>query len=208
MTHTQKPDEFINIEGPKGESLFHQGKSWLLIGREQEIQAQLDERWQYYREATDDRLVALIAALCIESSIDALLGAMAPGFKDCAQDTDFTFSVKIKMIRSLRLLPGRILTTCDLIRQIRNEFAHHVRYKRFEDLDNKYFRKLEQYLRSFNTAKRDPKEAQRLFKDLVGFALMALIVYTEQVSFFRQYSESDTGKIGFSEWCKRGQTSR
>ena len=202
MTCTPKPEEMIDIAGPKGKTLFNEAKSWLLTGKEQNIQAQLYERWQYYSEATDDRLVAIIAALCIESSMDALLSAMAPGFKDYAEDTNFTFSIKTKMISSLRLLPERILTACDLIRQIRNEFAHHVHYKRFEDLGEKRLKNLEPYVRSFNTAQRDPNAVQRLFKELVAYSLTALIVYTEQVSRFRQYAESDTGKISFSEWCK------
>jgi hypothetical protein len=128
---------------------------------------------------------------------------LQPGFQAYIEDTDFTFAIKTKTVRSLRLLPARILTACDLIRQIRNQFAHNVNKKRFEDLEDKYLTKLEPYVKAFNTAPRDPKEAQRLFKELVSYTLVALIVYTEQVSRLRCYVEDEAGKRGFSAWCQR-----
>ena len=205
---TSKSDDILDISGPKDQSLFYHAKLSLVKGKIKDIQARLDERWQHYSKVKDDRLVALIAALCIESSIDVLLTAVAPGFLPYAEDTDFTFSVKIKIARSLRLIPGRILKACDLIRQIRNEFAHHVHYKRFEDLpEDKYLNKLEPYVRNFNNAKRDPKEVQRLFKELVSFTLLALIIYTEQVSRLREFIETDAGRASFYKWCEENQAS-
>ncbi len=206
MADTPKPEEMIDISGPKNESLFYEAKSWLVATKIEDIQARLDERWQYYGKVKDDRLVAVIAALCIESSIDALLTAVAPGFQQYIKDIDFTFSIKIRMVRSLRLLPSRILNACDLIRQIRNEFAHNVDKKQFEDLGDKYLTKLEPYVRAFNTAQRNPKEVQTLFKDLVGFTLIALIVYTKQVLRLRCYVEGEAGKKGFAEWCQQDGT--
>ena len=77
-----------------------------------------------------DRLVGLIAAMVIESSLDRLLQSIAPGFKA----SGFTFAVKIKIAESLQLLPARILDACDFIGQVRNKFAHNVQLTRFEDL--------------------------------------------------------------------------
>jgi hypothetical protein len=203
MTDTPKPEEIIDITGPKNETVFYHAKSWLLTGKEHQIQAHLDDRWQHYGKATDDRLVAIVAALCIETSIDALLTSVAPGFRHYIEDTDFTLSIKIKVAKSLRLVPTRILSVCDLIRQIRNQFAHNVDKKRFEDLEEKYLKKLEPYVKSFNTAERNPSEVQRLFKDLVNYTLIALIVYTEQVSHLRSFIEDDHGKKSFGEWCQQ-----
>lgn len=172
MAEIPKPEEMIDVTGPKNESLFYHVKSWVMAGKDQEIQMRLDERWQHYGKTEDDRLVAVIAALCLESAIDALLTSVAPGFKPYVEDTDFTFSIKIKMVKALRLLPARILTSCDLVRQMRNRFAHNVDKKRFEDLEAKYLDKLEPYVNSFNTAQRNPKEVQRLFKELVTYTLL------------------------------------
>jgi hypothetical protein len=106
------------------------------------------------------------------------------------------------MAKPLRLLPGRILKACDLIGQIRNQFAHNIDKKRFEDVEEKHLKKLEPHVRSVNTARRNPKEVQRLFKELVSYTLIALVVYTEQVSRLRCYVEDDAGRRHFGEWCQ------
>lgn len=197
-----RPEQMIDITGPRGKTLFCEPKSWLIAAKEQDIQAHIDERWRHYGEAKDDRLVALIGALCIESSIDSLLIAAAPGFPQYLDDTAFTFSVKTKMAESFRLLPTRILNACDLVRQVRNQFAHDLDKKRFEDLDDKSRRRLEPCVRAFDNTSRSPDEPQRLFKELVSYVLIALKVYTEQVSRLRSYVEDEAGMKGFSEWCK------
>jgi hypothetical protein len=197
-----RPEQMIDITGPRGKTLFCEPKCWLIAAREQDIQAHIDERWRHYGEAEDDRLVALVGALCVESSIDSLLIAAAPGFPQYLEDTAFTFSVKTKMAESLRLLPKRILTACDLVRQVRNQFAHDLDKKHFEDLGSKSREKLEPCVKAFNNAERNPNEPQRLFKELVSYVLIALKVYTEQVSRLRSYVEDEAGKKGFSDWCQ------
>ena len=202
MTETPKPEQIVDITGPAGETLFWHTKEWIVAKSVPAIQADLDNTWHHYRDITDDRLVALVAALCVEGAVDALLEAMAPGVATLKNDTDFKFSVKIKFARSLQLLPARVLTACDLVRQIRNEFAHNVALRRFEDLEAKFQNRLAPYVWEFNKAAYDPNAPQRLFKDLVGFILMALRIYTEQVSRLRSYVSTDTGRADFQRWCQ------
>ncbi len=202
MIEEPKPEEIIDIEGPEGETIFWHTKSWLIKDRASSIQAHMDEMWEHYRDVEDDRLLALIGALCVENSLDGLLQGFAPGFKRFVGDTDLTMSLKTKIAQSLRLLPVRILTACNLIRQIRNEFAHNLAYKQLGQLDNKFLRKLEPYVTAFNKEERDSTDYRGLLSNLIGFVLLALRVYTGQTSLLRQYIESAHGREGFKKWAE------
>ena len=196
------PEEIIDIEGPEGETIFWHGKRWLIENSASSIQAHMDEMWEHYRDVEDDRLLALIGALCVENSLDGLLQGFAPGFKKFVGDTDLTMALKTKIAQSLRLLPVRILTACNLIRQIRNEFAHNLAYKQLGQLDNKFLRKLEPYVTAFNEEERDSADYRGLLSALIGFVLLALRVYTGQTSLLRQYIESTPGREGFKKWAE------
>ncbi len=80
------------------------------------------------------------------------------------------------------MIPGRILGSCDLIRQIRNEFAHHPDKKQLSDLDNKkHLQKLAAQLTGFNRAMGDGASHAEMFKVLVSDVLVALRVYIQHV---------------------------
>jgi hypothetical protein len=197
-----KSEEIININGPERETIFWHAKGWLVAGYEARLQAELDKMWAHYKDLTDDRLLTLVAALCIENSVDAVLQAFSPRFADCLGSSDFTFSLKIEVVRSMRMLPSRILTACDLIRVIRNEFAHHLEVKEFGQLDNeKCLRKLGPYVAAFSIRKRDANDHRGLFTDLVGFVLLALNVYTRQIARLREYLESEGFGAAFKGWA-------
>ena len=198
-----KPEEIVNITGPEGETIFWHTKVWLAAGYESRLQAELDKMWAHYKDIDDDRLLALVAALCIEDSVGVLLQAFAPGFSQC--DADFTFSLKIKMARSLRMLPSRILTACDLIRVIRNEFAHHLEIKDFNQLDNECLRKLGHYIAAFNVKERDADDHRGLFRELVGFVILALHVYIGQVAKLREYLGTEAFHSAFKSWAENGK---
>ena len=206
MSKEPEPDEMIDITGPDGESLFWHLKDWLVSGHESTIQEHLDQDWEHYKDIEDHRLLALVAGLCVERGIDALLLAFAPGFDEYEEDSDLTFSMKIKVARSMRLLPSRILTACDLIRQIRNEFVHHLDYKDFGQLDKSRFRnKLLPYVQSFNKAKRNEEDYKQLFKDLVGFTLVSLYAYKEQVYQLRKYLMTPDLREAFKKWSEKNR---
>jgi hypothetical protein len=143
-----------------------------------------------------------VAALCVEGAVDELLLAFAPGFRECMSDAGFTFSVKTKFLRSLRLLPGRIVASCDLVRQIHNEFAHQLEKRSFKDVGENLRNKLLQHVESFKVKTRDPHDYNDQFTDLVGFTIVALLVYTRQASELRTYIETDAGRKAFADWSQ------
>lgn len=195
------PESVVDITGPEGESLFWNAKEWLLRGeRISELQKHLDELWVHYRDIKDDRLLALVAALAVENSLDLLVQAFAPDFRQYKEDLDFKFSVKTKVARSLKLVPSRILNCCDLVRQFRNEFAHHLEYQSFSAFDAKHLNRLHPYVQSFNSQKRDPADHTALFRELVGFTLVALRIYTYQIADLRDFIMQPSAREVFKKW--------
>lgn len=108
------------------------------------------------------------------------------------------------MLRCLRIVPPWILNSCDLIRRIRNEFAHHLAYKRLDQLDDKWLRKLAPSVQEFNCAERNRAGYRALLAELIGFALLALHVYAEQATSLRAFIESSVGRRAFKEWAESG----
>ena len=196
-------EKVLDIEGPEGETIFWHSKGWLVKDRVDQIQEFMDEMWEHYREAGDDRLLAVIGALCVERAVNALLLGFAPAFEQYEGASQFTFSLKTKIIRSLSLLPARILAASDLIGKIRNEFAHHLEYKTFGDLDGgKLLRKLEPAVMTFDAYSLNESDHRKLFKDLVGFVILSLRVYGEQTSLLRRFLESQAGRENFKRWSE------
>jgi len=74
--------------------------------------------------AGDDRSFVVLSFVVIEKYLDALLEAIAPGYYALKGNRDFKASLKTEVLRALRLVPDRILQAMDMVRKIRNEFAH------------------------------------------------------------------------------------
>jgi hypothetical protein len=84
----------------------------------------------------DDRLLAIVAALVVEEKLDHLLRLFLPGYHKL-QSEQFGFAMKIRLLEALKLIPFRFTSAADCIRLIRNEFAHDLEKRRFEQLDQK-----------------------------------------------------------------------
>ena len=99
---------------------------------------------KHFHMLDDDRLIALIGALIVENAVEAYLSAAMLGYKkELSGSKDFFFSWKIAVAKSLRFCPTKILTCADVIRQIRNEFAHNLGIKDFVELKTVYRKKLD-----------------------------------------------------------------
>lgn len=203
---TPEPEQLFDISGPTGETLFSHAIEHVVVQHHSEFQAELDEIWAHYKDISDERLLALVGALCVERSIQGILEALSPGFDTLQDDSAFTFSLKIKTVRAMRIIPSRVLAACDLIRQIRNEFAHHLDKKGFSQLSSeKYLNKMKMQVHAFNATDRADAEPGETFKNLVNFTLMALGVYVKHVRRMREYLETAAFRQSFAEWSKGGQ---
>lgn len=187
VEYEPRPDEVVNIEGQEGETLFWHLKEWLINDQASAVQQDFDRLWAHYKDIQDDRLLAIVGALCIEAALDRLLLQFAPKYDDFARSADVHFSTKVSLARALCLIPSRVLSACDLVRQIRNDFAHNLAVARFDELDKARLDRLSPYVKAFNAAERDWQDFPKLYRDLVGFTALALVAYALQVGALRTY---------------------
>ena len=109
------------------------------VDRYFELNAALFEFHELFSEEDpNERAIALVAATFLESLLDHILLAFLPeDEKEANQLLDYnqplgTFSGKIKMVYCLGLIEKKVKKDLDLIRKIRNKFAHKLTVD-FED---------------------------------------------------------------------------
>ena len=112
------PKQFIFC-GDKGECVFTEP----FIEWTSPVQ-ELPGILQRIEKTGDDRSFVLLSAVVVERYVVELMKNLSPGFAKLADNRDLTFSLKIELLRALRLIPPHILLAADLIRRIRNDFAH------------------------------------------------------------------------------------
>jgi hypothetical protein len=94
------------------------------------------------KEVKDDRLLSLVGGLIVEESVDHFLKTFVPGFKALSNRRDVTHSIKIDFARAMGYAPPMLFGQVDLVRKIRNEFAHHLKITNFQKLGRKLLVKL------------------------------------------------------------------
>ena len=177
MTDSPTSDAILDFSGPDGETLFRHFVVWCLpVKWESEVQRETDEVFAHLR-SDDDRAVALVGAMIVQDAVDALAAAHAPGYKRLAENRDFSFSLRIELVRALRLCPSRLLSAADTIRTIRNDFAHELSIKAFGDCDQKNLNSARGHLAQVHPKMVDGKTDREVFVALVGMIRLALRGY-------------------------------
>ncbi len=80
--------------------LFWHALACVAVEHAPKLRGELDELWVHYKDIMDERLLAIVAALCIENVIQELLEGVGPGFAQAREDANVTFSLKVKTARS------------------------------------------------------------------------------------------------------------
>jgi hypothetical protein len=119
------------IDGTPGECLFH--RPYPSLFRENPV----PDLFRKLDGINDDRLTAVVTALIVEDRLDHLLSRFMPRYRKLADAEQCTFSLKIRLLEALNLVPARITAMADCLRQIRNEFAHDLATTTFDGLPSK-----------------------------------------------------------------------
>jgi len=181
----------INIEGTKGESLFYRPLGWTLQEDLRLISGQYKEYERVFIKSEEDRLLALVGSLSVEQALDYFLAAYIPDYKYLSENRDFTLLMKIDLGLSLRLIPKHFLNAADLVRKIRNEFAHNLNMKRFNSLKADTKGKLSAFCKVFF-----PKDDKRIsysekFGRVVDAVIFGFEVYSSHLRNARKFIYSD-----------------
>jgi hypothetical protein len=139
--------------------------------------------------SVDDRAYVIFAAGLLEKQISEILYLIFPKHKFLEESECFTFSMKIRILKATSLLPNQILNFADLVRELRNVFAHNIEIENFEDFSkipklDKKLKKLDSYCSewSSNLVKSQFKSDPRTkFDDLYRLSLGGLFCYETNV---------------------------
>ncbi len=138
------------------------------------------------RDAGDDRSMVLVSAMVCETYIDRLLAILLPKYSRLLDDAgNFTLSTKIKLLESFEIIPLHLTRAADLVRQIRNAFAHNLEVSSLSDVDPKLLRKL-RGLYDERKIRTDigPDDLSNLFSVVSYLATSVLYAYRESFRHF------------------------
>lgn len=144
----------------------------------------------------DDRSFVILATSIVENQIDNFLVSFIPNHKVLLDKTT-NLNSKIKYIKAFNLIPEQFPEMLDLIKKIRNEFAHNLRIDSLKDLNksektnqliNQMCKIWEQY-KDEMTYWDKKKELRLLFKDICNICIEGLMVFEFNVKQFRSITE-------------------
>lgn len=186
----------LSIGGKKGESLFYDAdifNSLIVMDKNfVPMSKQLTKYANLVYRAKEERLLALIGAISVEEALDSLLGAYIPNYKLILENTDFTFSMKVEIAYSLNLIPKHILNSSDLVRKIRNKFAHDINVDRFEYLDKRLKDNLKVRFKEFYHEEDFSSMAySELFVEIIQSVVSALDLYKYYGKAAKEYIYSE-----------------
>lgn len=184
MTNLE-PEKIINIEGEKGCSLFYRPLKQIIDQKKfNNTQKKIDSYFKKYNKISDERALAIVGALTIENELNKFLTEWIKNYRSLQENEDLTFSFKIELAISLKLIPSWVLNAIDPIRKIRNIFAHNFNIDTFKDakkFKSLSFLKLHSKIKQFSKY-WDNKDDRETFKTLTIMIIIALNVYTEHIS--------------------------
>jgi hypothetical protein len=182
----------INIEGKKGESLFHHPVIWVIEKDFNRIKEQNERNNELMRRADEERLLAIVSALLMEEALDLLLGAYILKYSTLQRQRDFTLFLKIELARSLCVIPKHIIDAAALINSVRNKFAHQIELDSFGSLDVGTRANLKEKSKLFYPDDEpDRKTAKELFTKVVFGVITALAFYAPHLRDAREYIFSE-----------------
>jgi hypothetical protein len=135
------------VLGKQGETLFHvpiEDVDSNITDRlsPDGLQSTLDRMNNY----KDDRSKVLLAALACEAVQEKFLTIIFPRYRKIFDDDrDMTFSMKTKMLKAIAIIPFHFTEASDIVRSVRNRFAHDLTIEKLDDLPEKIKKTMRQY---------------------------------------------------------------
>ena len=182
----------IDFGCPKGEAVFS-----LPVFDNSDLDVQntnqlLEEYVKHVAELRDDRLLALTANLLIEHSVNSYLSVIMPKYeKEISNEhRTFTLAVKISAAKALRLSPTKLFDNALLINEIRNQFAHNVKLKKFSDLPKEKLERIDKALNLLNFD-QTTNDVDGKFRILTLLTIIGLNKFTHSVDLLYSFLRSE-----------------
>ncbi|MBX3240812.1 MAG: hypothetical protein KIT80_23025 [Chitinophagaceae bacterium] len=154
---------------------------------------------QYFKRLNkikDDRSFAILASTVLEYQVDRFLKCFIPEYQILVKpNTSFDF--KLNILRAFRLLPPQIVNSAELIKNIRNEFAHNQDLDNFNDVAKSttlktHIELLDKIWKKYETDMvyfKIDKTYLSKFKDIWRKSLEGFRSYEKNITFFRHTTE-------------------
>ena len=163
----------------------------------------LDETLEHLEKAPEERALVLVGAMLLERAIDELLSAYMPGWEELSKGRDFSFSMKIKLASAANICPPDLLKSADVVREIRNAFAHELSVSDLSRvLKNK--RNLTETLRSRISQYVEIDIGYEIvgFKILIGQLVEQFYYYRLQAWLINEFVRSEHLLPALQSYCK------
>lgn len=182
-----EPKQMI-IEGAPRESIFYSMLTFMIPRTwPEDLQRELDQYWAHYKDLADERAVVVVGALCVEDCLDQMINALFPSSTILHENRDFTFSLKIDIIQAFKLIPSRILHHSDVVRKMRNDFAHNLEFKSLLSLSAERLQAMDDAIKTYVTSYDLTVPSRERFVSLIAFICVALRSYTSHVKHLRDF---------------------
>jgi hypothetical protein len=122
----------------------------------------------------DERVLAIHGALVAEGALDDLLGDYLPGYKSLL---NWSFSSKIRLLRALSIVPERFSRYLDVIRDIRNDFAHQIGLAKVGDTNDRHLARMRVAARELVKDAEERQSDRDRLRNLIWNTASALQVY-------------------------------
>jgi hypothetical protein len=147
----------------------------------------LPELLQKALKVDDDRFEAVVTALVVENRIDACHEAFLPRYKQLGDN--FGFLAKIRLMEALNFVPQHLLTSADLIRRVRNKFAHRLDIEQFDTLPAELKTELIRIHSNFRPGiiLKEEQSLRSRFKQLASLTIAGLDAYSQNIATLRAH---------------------
>jgi hypothetical protein len=182
MNDTDKANRGL-FDGKESEGLFCKPLIKLLHENE------LPELFKKVEGLGDHRLLAIVTALLVEDRIDKVNSLFMPRYSKLLEVSDFTFSMKIRLLEALSFIPYIITTSAHCLREIRNAFAHNLNKKDFSHLEEKIVSRMrslcDEAWRNVEPSAGKGATLSEVFRKLSFYCIAGLDAYAGNVKLLR-----------------------
>lgn len=144
-----------------------------------------------------NRNFVINSAIIIEFLINNLLRILLPKYKDLDENLNFTFSLKIELLKSFNIISPNLIMRANIIREIRNKYAHNIEFDSITSLKQKDQSKISASYYSFNKdlskENKMPKEKDldNQFKQLFIGLVVELKSIEANIRIYRKVIDSE-----------------
>lgn len=133
----------------------------------------------------DDRSKTILAGIIVEHYFDRILKLLFIDYNFLTSRPDFSFSFKITLLKSLRLIPNNIIVMCDCVRKARNAFAHDFEIENINNIDSSIQKQIHQ-LYVENSETKNEIELIEKFEIIYRLGYSNLRTYEQNIRLLRE----------------------